>query len=136
MIGVAVPKDTVGKYGVIASHEDQGALIFDHIQEKPRVEEAKSNLINVSKYLFEASFFSFLEAAMQQPADGEYFITDPLNAYVEAGNSLYVLPAHGKYLDGGTVENWLYANEFVMQHPQTESEEAHKNSGAELASSV
>lgn len=113
MLGVEVPHEQVSRYGVIAMHQEDGQYIFDHIQEKPTVEEAQSNLINVSKYVFEASFFDYLDKAVQVARKGEYYITDPLNAYVADNNKLCVLPATGTYLDSGTVENWLAANNFI-----------------------
>jgi len=113
MLGVEVPHQAVSKYGVIAMRDEGGHSVFDHIQEKPTVEEAQSNFINVSKFLFEASFFDYLDRAAQVEQQGEYYITDPLNDYVKDHNRLGVLPAHGKYLDSGTVESWLEANLFI-----------------------
>lgn len=115
MLGVEVPHETVGKYGVIAMHNDGDHYVFDHIQEKPSIDEAQSNFINISKFIFEASFFEYLDKAVQKEESGEYLITDPLNAYVQDGNRLGVLPISGKYLDSGTVENWLEANNFVAR---------------------
>jgi len=119
MIGVPLAKSEVSHYGVIATKELQdGTKAFTHIQEKPTAEEAASNLINVSKYIFDYAFFAFVEAAMATDASGgiEHLLTDPLNDYVNAGHSLRVLEARGEYLDSGTVENWLAANQFVAQH--------------------
>lgn len=117
MLGVAIPQEDVSRYGVIALKE--GGQLFDSIQEKPTIEEAKSNLINVSKYVFAAEFFTYLDQAITAgPAQGgEYLITDPLNAYVQAGQSIQVVTAKGQYLDSGTVENWLKANNYVAAHP-------------------
>lgn len=125
MLGVQVPMEEVSRYGVIAAHEVNGREVFDHIQEKPSVEEAKSNLINVSKYILSANFFEYLDRSVSreiaETAAGEYYITDPLNDYVADGNVLQVLPARGAYLDGGTVEHWLEANEFVFRHQKQDS---------------
>lgn len=118
MLGVEVPQDAVSHYGVIAQHEVNGHLQFDEIQEKPSVEAAKSNLINVSKYVFAASFFAYLDHCIEQEQTGEYYITDAINAFVADGNPLFVVPAQGKYLDGGVVDNWLAANNYVAEHPQ------------------
>jgi UTP-glucose-1-phosphate uridylyltransferase len=105
---------------VIAAHQDGAVLRFDHIQEKPKVEDAKSNLINVSKYLFEARFWQYVAQSVESHAGGgEYQITDPLNAYVADDNMLQVVMARGQYLDSGTPERWLYANNFVAQNPIT-----------------
>lgn len=116
MLGVEVPHDTVSRYGVLATHaDDAGRLQFEYIQEKPSVSEAKSNLINVSKYIFDASIFTYLDNAVQNGVqhNGEYYITDPINEYVQAGNAIQVVQSRGTYLDVGTVENWLAANNYM-----------------------
>ena len=118
MLGVEVPSEQVSRYGVLAFHEQAGHHRFDYVQEKPPVSEAASNLVNVSKYLFDADFFTYLEQVVRTSRTGEYYITDAINAYVEGGHAMYVLPAHGVYLDSGTVEGWLYANNYVAEHPQ------------------
>lgn len=117
LLGVEVDPQAVSRYGVIAAHTQNDQLLFDYIQEKPAVGEAKSNLINVSKYLLEPAFFTYLDAAVQKDMDGaEYYITDPLNDYVADAHTVFVVPAKGTYLDGGTVEGWLHANNYVAQH--------------------
>jgi UTP--glucose-1-phosphate uridylyltransferase len=117
LLGVEVDPQAVSGYGVIAAHTQNGQMIYDYIQEKPAVGEAKSNFINVSKYLLEPAFFTYLDAAVQKDMDGaEYYITDPLNDYVADAHTVFVVPAKGTYLDGGTVEGWLHANNFVAQH--------------------
>ena len=115
MLGVEIERSQVSKYGVLATHNEAGHLAFDHVQEKPAVEDAQSNLINVSKFLFEGSFFDYIEQNVQRTVKGEYYITDSLNDYVADGHKLYVVPAKGAYLDSGTVDSWLAANNFVFQ---------------------
>ena len=39
--------------------------------------------------------------------------TDPLDAYVKKGGVVRVAPTTGEYLDGGSVEGWLHANNVV-----------------------
>lgn len=119
MIGVAIPQEDVSRYGVIALQDN--SQLFDSIQEKPEVSEAKSNLINVSKYIFGADFMDYIKKGVDAgpSAGGEYFITDPLNSYVQDGKTIQVVESKGKYLDSGTVENWLTANNFVAENPVT-----------------
>lgn len=118
MLGVEVPETMVSNYGVIASHEVDGHLVYDAIQEKPSIEEAESNLINISKYVLPAAFYEYLDKIMQsQPnPSGEYYIIDALNAFAQDGNEICVMRAQGEYLDSGTVENWLYANQYIASH--------------------
>jgi dTDP-glucose pyrophosphorylase len=51
----------------------------------------------------------------QSSQNGEYYITDIINDFVAEGNTMKVVPAIGQYLDGGTLEGWLKANEVVGQ---------------------
>jgi dTDP-glucose pyrophosphorylase len=44
----------------------------------------------------------------------EYYITEPINHYIHAGGSFKVVSAVGQYLDGGSVEGWLRANQVVL----------------------
>ncbi|HEU5121340.1 MAG TPA: sugar phosphate nucleotidyltransferase [Candidatus Saccharimonadales bacterium] len=112
MMGVAVPKENVSRYGVIELNENNE---FMRIVEKPAVEEAPSNLINVSKYVLNYEILKMIIAYTHEEVDGEYYITDPINRYVLQGGALRVVPARGKYLDGGSVEGWLYANKVVLE---------------------
>lgn len=117
LLAAHVPKEEVGKYGVIEMRRHNGHDFFARIVEQPKPEDAPSNLINVSKYLFDASMFGFVQQVLAEPpaANGEYQITEALNHYVEAGKSLTVVEATGEYLDGGTLSGWLYANNRVCK---------------------
>lgn len=111
MLGVEVPPQAVSRYGVIETDEDNH---FVQIIEKPTPEDAPSNLINVSKYVLNADAIACIRAYAATERTSEYFITDPINDYVTAGGILSVVPAKGQYLDGGSVEGWLYANNVVL----------------------
>lgn len=120
LLGAEIDRSKVGNYGVIAFSKEAGDNVFSHIQEKPRPEEAASNLINISKYILEADFFTYLDQSIKEHSgQGEYYLTDALNMYVQAGRHMYVLPAEGEYLDSGTAESWLHANQVVFAAQQT-----------------
>lgn len=110
MLGVNVARELVGQYGVIDVNENHE---FVRIVEKPRPDEAPSTLINVSKYVLNYDLLKVIENFAMMPMSGEYYITDPINQYVATGGSIVVMPARGRYLDGGTVDGWLYANNVV-----------------------
>lgn len=112
MIGVNVAPQDVSKYGVLQL-DVQGN--YQKIVEKPTVEDAPSTLINVSKYVLPKAA---IEAAVTIPANptrGEYEITDVINQYVTGGGSIKVVEAKGEFLDAGSVEGWLHANNVVLQ---------------------
>ena len=41
-------------------------------------------------------------------------ITDPFETYIEKGGIMRAAKVDGEYLDGGTVEGWVHANNVVM----------------------
>lgn len=113
ILGVPILNGPLSSYGVIASESG----IFTHIVEKPAEGQEPSRMINVSKYVLPGQFMTLLHQSVQGDPDasGEYYITDPINALVESGTALQVLEATGRYLDTGTLENWVAANNWLMQ---------------------
>lgn len=103
------PEDTA-KYGVIESDE---AGNYRRIVEKPQPDQAPSNLINISKYVLTKEV---IDACKDLPASprGEYELPDAVNNFVAQGGVVKVVPAQGEYLDGGSVEGWLHANNVVV----------------------
>lgn len=112
LLGVPVPKEEVHKYGMIEKDEKDNYI---RIVEKPLPEEAPSNLNNASFYLFDHKIFAYFDRSMEVPQAGEYGIIDPINDYVKDGNAVFVAEAKGQYLDAGTVDGWLHANNVVLR---------------------
>lgn len=113
ILGVEVPKDEVDKYGVFSV---QNGSLTD-IVEKPKVEDAPSNLVNVSKYVMSPGLLREIVNYVKEhdfgPTDQEYIVTDPIMDYVKKGGVVRVVPTDGEYLDGGTVNGWVHANNVV-----------------------
>ncbi len=113
MIGVEVPHDQVDKYGILSI---ENGLLTD-VVEKPSIEDAPSNLINVSKYIISPELMQEIVAYVNThdfgPKDQEYIITDPIDTYIKKGGTMRVVSAEGQYLDGGSVEGWIHANNVV-----------------------
>ena len=113
ILGVEIPKENVEKYGVLS--EKDGNLIG--VVEKPTPEEAPSNLINVSKYIMTPDLLQKIVKYVKDndfgPTDQEYMITDPFATYIKNGGIMRVARTDGEYLDGGSVEGWLHANNVV-----------------------
>ena len=110
MLGVEVSQEAVSNYGVIELNQQSE---FVRIVEKPEPKDAPSNLINVSKYVINYDLMQAIANYSNLEVSGEYLITEPINQYVLNGGSVRVVPAEGRYLDGGTVEGWLHANNVV-----------------------
>ena len=112
ILGVPVETGELSAYGVIAQSEG----IFTSIVEKPAPGTEPSRMINVSKYVLPGSFMGYADASVRKGANtsGEFYITDPINDLVAGGVELKVVEAAGKYLDTGTVEAWVAANQWLM----------------------
>jgi UTP--glucose-1-phosphate uridylyltransferase len=111
MLGALVNKNQVEKYGVVKVDQQNN---FVEIVEKPTPQNAPSNMINVSKYILPPQLLAKFDGYMKQEhKNGEYYITEVINTFVTEGNSMKVVPAIGQYMDGGTLEGWLLANQIV-----------------------
>ncbi len=113
ILGVEIPKEKVKKYGVLS--EKDGKLVG--VVEKPEPEDAPSNLINVSKYIMAPELLERIVKYVDEhdfgPKDQEYMVTDPIDEFIKDGGVMRVAPTTGEYLDGGSVEGWLHANNVV-----------------------
>jgi len=113
ILGVEIPKEKVDKYGVLEVQDGK----LTNVIEKPSVEEAPSNLINVSKYILSADLLQKIVNYVNEhdfgPTDQEYMITDPIYDYIKQGQTMRVASTSGQYLDGGSVEGWVHANNVV-----------------------
>ena len=113
ILGVEIPKEKVDKYGVLEVQDGK----LTNVVEKPSVEEAPSNLINVSKYILSADLLQKIVNYVNEhdfgPTDQEYMITDPIDDYIKQGQTMRVASTSGQYLDGGSVEGWVHANNVV-----------------------
>ena len=114
MLAVEIPHEDVEKYGVLKI--DDGLLTG--IYEKPKKENAPSNFINISKYIMSAELLKrvvdYCHSNHFGPRDQEYVITDPIISHIKESGRIHVFPITGEYLDGGTVEGWLHANNVVL----------------------
>lgn len=114
ILGVEIDKSKVEKYGVLSASKD-GKLVS--VVEKPKPEDAPSNLINVSKYIMSPELLKKIVKYVDEhdfgPKDQEYMVTDPIDEYIKNGGVMRVAATKGEYLDGGSVDGWLHANNVV-----------------------
>ena len=116
ILGVKIPKEKVDKYGVLNIKDGK----LTGVVEKPSVEEAPSNMINVSKYIMSKDLLrrivNYVKSHDFGPLDQEYLVTDPIDEYINEGGVIRVAPTTGEYLDGGSVEGWVHANNVVTSY--------------------
>lgn len=111
LFGVPVSMEDIAKGGAIEKDEEGN---FVRIVEKPTPEEAPSNLNNASFYLFDKEIFELAKTLPANEARGEFEITDPINAYVASGKKIAVGEVTGEYMECGSVDGWLKANNVVL----------------------
>lgn len=116
ILGVEIPKEKVDKYGVLSIKDGK----LTGVVEKPSVVEAPSNMINVSKYIMSKDLLrrivNYVKSHDFGPLDQEYLVTDPIDEYINEGGVMRVAPTTGEYLDGGSVEGWVHANNVVTSY--------------------
>lgn len=110
ILGAVIGEDDTitGRYGsIIVDNEDN----FLRIEEHPEVVPVPF-IKNVSKYCLSYDMLSAVKEYVKGDShDGEeYYIFTPFLPLLDEGHSMKLIRANGQYLDGGTVEGWLYAN--------------------------
>ncbi|MBO7657420.1 NTP transferase domain-containing protein [Candidatus Saccharibacteria bacterium] len=87
------------------------------ITEKPSPEQV-TGLASVSKYILSPSMLKEIVEYVNShdfgPTEQEYMITDPFASYIAKGGVMRAAKTDGEYLDGGTVEGWVHANNVVL----------------------
>lgn len=112
---IPVPDEQVSRFGIIAGEAvSDDVWKVDKLVEKPKLEEAPSNLAVFGRYLLSPRVMELLADA-KPTVGGEIQLTDALDA-VLAEEEMYALivdPADG--FDTGTVESWLYTNNVLFR---------------------
>lgn len=113
-----VPPNETHKYGIVETEtQADGTLRVTSIVEKPKPEDAPSNLAVVGRYLLTPAIFAKLE---QTPAGagGEIQLTDAIAALLKE-ETVIALPFEGKRYDCGSKEGYLQATvELALDHPE------------------
>lgn len=113
ILGVEIAPSEVERYGVLSVKDGR----LTGVVEKPKPAEAPSNLINVSKYVMTPELLrrivKYVEDNDFGPTEQEYMVTDPIDEFIRDGGVMRVATTGGEYLDGGSVEGWVHANDVV-----------------------
>jgi UTP--glucose-1-phosphate uridylyltransferase len=104
-----VPMENVSSYGVIAGSEiDANTWEIEKFVEKPKQEEAPSNLAVVGRYVITPEVLKIL--GTQAPGkDGEIRLADAFTTLVEQGGSLYGRKFSGNRYDCGNKLQFIIA---------------------------
>ena len=103
-------------YGSIEANENDE---FKRIIEFPETKPVPF-IKNVSKYLLTYEMIDAVRKYVDQDdIEGEYYIFTPFEPLLKDGKQkMRLVRAKGEYLDGGTLEGWLHANNRVLQGHQ------------------
>jgi UTP--glucose-1-phosphate uridylyltransferase len=112
-LGYQVPAEEVYKYGIWEIEGDFAKSII----EKPAVGSVNSNLANLNRVVMSPKLMKIIIDFVKNnnfgPNDQEYVITDPYAEYLAAGGKMRYVKNTGEWLDCGSLEGWLHANEVV-----------------------
>jgi len=118
-----VPREDTQRYGVIAGEEVEGALNHGRLHkvsrlvEKPRPEDAPSDLAIIGRYVLTPKIFDKLEQT-QKGAGGEIQLTDAIEDLMQE-QAVYGYEFEGTRYDCGTTMGWLKASvELALQRPE------------------
>ncbi|MFT6310328.1 MAG: UTP--glucose-1-phosphate uridylyltransferase [Porticoccus sp.] len=110
-----VPADETHKYGVIAGVSlSEGLYRVDNMVEKPKPEDAPSNLAIIGRYILTPDIFDIIEST---PAgkNGEIQITDALMTQAKNG-CVIAYQFKGQRFDCGSVDGFVDATNYVYEN--------------------
>uniref|UniRef100_UPI00260E1E21 UTP--glucose-1-phosphate uridylyltransferase n=1 Tax=Companilactobacillus sp. TaxID=2767905 RepID=UPI00260E1E21 len=118
-----VPKSEVSKYGVIDPEGQQRAGLYNvrKFVEKPKVEEAPSNLAIIGRYLLTPEIFDLLDT--QKPGAGnEIQLTDAIDRMNQT-QRVFAHEFKGERFDVGNKFGYVKTNiKYGLTHPEVKDE--------------
>jgi UTP--glucose-1-phosphate uridylyltransferase len=111
-----VPEEDTDKYGIVnIKVGEQAGSEVERIVEKPKPDQASSNLAVVGRYILTPRTFELLEST-QKGAGGEIQLTDAISALLEY-ESVFAHRFKGKRYDCGSKQGYLKATvDFALKH--------------------
>lgn len=114
-----VPADETHKYGVIAGEEiAPGLLRINDMVEKPKPEDAPSNLAIIGRYILTPDIFDIIRNT-PPGRNGEVQITDALLTQAKAGRVLGYR-FQGRRFDCGSVAGFMEATQYYFENVYVE----------------
>lgn len=115
------PKETY-KYGVVKGNfidADKKTMRMTNMVEKPKPENAPSNLATPGRYIFRPEIFDALKV-IPKGVGGEYQLTDAINLLARE-SEVYAHVFEGQRFDTGNIEGYLNATiEFALMNKDSE----------------
>ncbi|SFE50733.1 UTP--glucose-1-phosphate uridylyltransferase GalU [Roseivivax sediminis] len=104
-----VPREKTSSYGILDVSEDMGSLVqVKGMVEKPKVEEAPSNLAVIGRYILSPKVLKNLND-MKEGAGGEIQLTDAIAQEINGDEGVFGLRFKGQRFDCGSKAGFLQA---------------------------
>ncbi len=104
-----VPRDKTSAYGILDVNEDMGSLVsVKGMVEKPKVEDAPSNLAVIGRYILSPTILKNLNK-MKSGAGGEIQLTDAIAQEIGGEEGVHGLRFRGQRFDCGSKAGFLQA---------------------------
>jgi UTP--glucose-1-phosphate uridylyltransferase len=118
----SVPKNQVHRFGVVNPQPiSERVCKIQEFIEKPKVEEAPSNLVAVGKYIITPEIFDKLEASMSN--EGEIRLADAFIKMLESEGTIYGYEVEGNRYDCGDKLGFVEATiQLGLKHPEIKDE--------------
>ena len=118
-----VPPEKASSYGVLDIGEDMGAIVMAKgMVEKPKAEEAPSNLAVIGRYILTPNVLTNLNR-MKQGAGGEIQLTDAIAEEINGKDKVYGFRFRGQRYDCGSKAGFLQATvAFGLERPDLRNE--------------
>lgn len=114
IIAQEMPREVLNKYGIIQL-ADETAMTLQNIVEKPKVEDAPSNLTSYGRYLLTPDVFQYLNPK-ETGLDGELWTVDAITK-MAVDNNVYVEKTEGEWLTTGDPKNYFMAQlKYAMEY--------------------
>lgn len=114
-----VPKEKIPFYGIVEVEKIAHRIYkIKKIVEKPKPEEAPSDLAIAGKYILTPDVFEELKKA-KPGKKGEVILAEVLDKELRDGKIIYGYEFEGKWLECGNKTDWLKSNFYLtLKHPE------------------
>jgi len=111
-----ITDETISRFGVIDADEvEPGVFKLKSIVEKPKFEDAPSDMAVIGRYIFTPELFDAIEQ-IQPGAGGEYQVADAMRILLDKGFPFYAVKLEGTRHDAGDKLGFLIATvEFALK---------------------
>lgn len=124
IIAQEMPQEVLNRYGIIKL-ADEKKMTLQNIVEKPKIEDAPSNLTSYGRYLLTPEVFQHLNPT-ETGLDGELWTVDAITK-IAAENPVYVELTQGEWMTTGDPKNYFlaqlkYASKYEDYGPEAIAE--------------